>query len=239
MMRTTAIAGLAALLASMPLAAQDAAPGEDARVKVEVSFSPALERRLNVSNRLEQSRERDFREQGYYGNSRRRAGVFRFAANQTPNLKWAGEFLIPAVEDYSFENLLSSLTLDNLKRAAPDFAGTIHYEINNLKISNYSISFIQGRSSYVIGYINVLAPDGSLLQSEKITANLVVDFSVDWDYQGPKYAFMQTDDDLRVGPMFSYFVEKALERVWPEQSKVIQGPVMIQISGPDETVISS
>lgn len=235
-MRIASIIGLACLLGTVDAAAQDA-PDLD-RIAVGAAFSKAVERRMSSIDAQEQRREKEFRKDRNYGNSFREAGVFRFAESQTEGTRWAGETLLPEIEDFTVANLVRALTVDNLARAVPDFRGTISYDIRRLKVANHPVAILQGISSYASGRIVVTAADGTLIADEKVTANLVVDPTVDRSYQGPKYAFRETEENLRVGPTLAYFVEKALERVWPEQADAIHGPVIIRISGPNEFVNS-
>lgn len=235
-MRIVSIVGLACLIASIEAAAQDA-PDLD-RIAIDVSFSKAVERRMTSIDAQERARETEFRKDRNYDDSFREAGVFRFADSLTEGTRWAGENLLPDIDDFTVANLVRALTIDNLARAVPDFRGTISYDIRRLKIANHPVAILEGISSYATGRIVVTAADGSLIADEKVTANLVVDPTVDRSYQGPKYAFRETEENLRVGPTLSYFVEKALERVWPEREAEIHGPVIVRISGPNEFVSS-
>lgn len=235
-MRIARMIGLACLLTAFDASAQSA-PKLDPGA-IEVSFSKAVEQRMTSINAQEREREADFRKNRNYGDSYRDAGVFRFSSTRTEGTRWAGETLVPDIGDFTIANLVRALTADNLARAMPEFRGTIRYDIRRLKVANHPVAILEGISSYATGRIVVTAADGSLIADEKVSANLVVDPTVDLNYQGPKYAFMETDQNLRVGPTLSYFVEKALERVWPDKADAIHGPVILRVSGPDEFVSS-
>ncbi|RMD90879.1 MAG: hypothetical protein D6807_00845 [Alphaproteobacteria bacterium] len=229
------LATVAAVLIAMPAGATIAPPMNG--YSVEVVFSPKLAKNMERINRVEQTLEKRFRKNGTDRPNPRETAVHRFAKNQTEGTVWAGERLIPDVDEYTVENLVKALTADNINRAVPDFRGTIRYEIRSIKTSDHSVALLRGVSSYVIGKVSLIDSDGKVLRTEKISANLVVDPTVDTSYKGPKYAFLETEDSDRVGPVLSYFVEKALERLWPDRKDEIHGPVLVRVSGPNETII--
>ncbi len=227
--------GLALLFA---LPAFSVMSGEVAAASVvEVTYSKGLSKRLDSIDRMEQTLEERFRKTGTDDASVRTSTINRFAKNRTSNTRWAGERLIPDVEDYGLTSLITALTVDNLARAQPDFDGSIRYEIDRLRVSSHPVAFLSGSHSYVMGNITVLGPDGQILKSEDVSANLVVDPSVDLNYQGEKYAFIETDEEDRVGPTLSYFVKMALQSVFPDQKDEIYGPLIIRLSGPNESII--
>lgn len=204
---------------------------------VDVTFSKGLTDRLNSIDRTERTLEERFRKTGTDDRSVATSTLHRFAKVKTSGTRWAGEHLIPNVEDYGLKTLITALTLDNLARAKPDFDGRIQYNINRLRVSSHPIAYLSGSNSYVTGTITVLSPDGQVVVSEKLSANLVVDPTVDRHYQGEKYAFIETDEEDRVGPTLSYFVERALERVFPDSEDDIHGPVIVRVSGPNESIL--
>lgn len=206
---------------------------------VEVTYSKGLTKRLDGIDQMEQMLEERFRKTGTDDPSVTRSTISRFAKVKTAGTRWAGEQLIPDVKNYGLTPLVTALTVDNLARAVPDFDGTIHYEIDRLRVASHPVAYLSGSHSYVMGKITVLAPDGSVMKSEAVSANLVVDPSVDLSYQGEKYAFIETDEEDRVGPTLSYFVKRALETAFPDHKDEIYGPVIIRLSGPNESIIHS
>jgi len=226
------------LAAAFPAAAQDRAAAPDvAKESIEVVFSDSISQALERVNHVERILEERFRKFRHTQRSHRSAGVFRFSRTLTDGTRWANETLIPELENYTVVNLMKALTADNLARAVPDFEGRILYRINRLKIENHDVSFLNGPSSYMTGEVVAHGPDGEVIGAYDVSANLVVNPTIDREYTGPEYAFFQTDPTQRVGPTAAYFVEKALERVWPDKEDEIHGPIIIRVSGPDERVL--
>ncbi|MDT8410655.1 MAG: hypothetical protein RQ741_13740 [Wenzhouxiangellaceae bacterium] len=234
-MKSIALAiGLAGLLSTT--AAAEILPSTKG-YSVEVTFSDDLQQRIASINSLEQRLEERFRENRHYAKSPRGAGSQRFAENRTEGTEWAGERLIGDVSDFSLDNLIKALVAYNVNRAAPDFAGRIEIHIDELKLTNPAIAFLESFQSYAEGRVKATDADGSVLFDKKVRTNLVIDSSVDPSYDGPELAFAETDPSQRVGPTLAYFVERALARIWPEHEGKFVGPVIIRVSGPNERVI--
>lgn len=204
---------------------------------VEVSFSNDLQERMASINTHEQNLEERFRDNRHGARSSREAGTQRFAETRTAGTQWAGERLIGEVSDFTLENLVTALVAYNVNRAAPDFGGRIEIKLDSLKLTNPSIAFLKSFQSFAEGHLKVTDADGSVLFDKDVRTNLVIDSTVDTSYDGPELAFVETDPSRRVGPTLAYFVERALERVWPEHKSEIVGPVAVRLSGPNERVI--
>ena len=204
---------------------------------VEVGFSEALERRMTSINNVEQRLEERFRRNRHDAYSPREAGTQRFAKNRTEGTEWAGERLIGEVSDFTLQNLVKAMLAYNINRAVPDFRGQIEIQVDRLQLSNPPIAFLDSFQSYAIGRIEVTDSDGSVLFDDKVTANLVVDTTVDTSYDGPELAFVETDPSKRVGPTLAYFVKRALQQAWPEPEDDFVGPTIVRVSGPNERVI--
>lgn len=226
--------GLAGLLSTT--AAAEILPSTEG-YSVEVTFSDKLQERMASINSLEQRLEERFRENRHYAKSPSGAGSQRFAENRTAGTEWAGERLIVDVSDFTLDNLIKALVAYNVNRAAPDFAGRIEIHIDELKLTNPAIAFLQSFQSYAEGRVKVTDANGNALFDKKVRTNLVIDSTVDPSYDGAELAFAETDPSQRVGPTIAYFVERALERTWPERNSEFVGPVIIRVSGPNERVV--
>ena len=194
---------------------------------VEVDFSSYLDEKMGAINRVEQAREERFRRNLDDANitslkSPRRANVTRFG-----NVAWAGETLIPDLNNYTVENLTIAMVKETLNRAGMgDVVGTIRLNIDRLRVQNHPISVLTASDSYVIGTLEHVDANGSVLKSTKDSANLVFNRTVDHNYQGPDYAFSSTDPVNRVGPALARFVQKGLENLFGDEDFV--GPIVIE-----------
>lgn len=194
---------------------------------VEVNFSSYLDGKMGALNRIEKDREERFRKDlddanNTAVNTARRANVTRFG-----NVAWAGETLIPDLNNYSVENLTIAMVKETLNRAGmDDVVGTIRLNIDRLRVSNHPLSVLTASDSYVIGTLVHVDANGSVLKSTKVSANLVFNRTVDHNYQGPDYAFSSTDPFNRVGPALARFVQKGLENLFGDKDFV--GPIVIE-----------
>lgn len=204
---------------------------------VEVTFSNGLERRMGSINNMEQRFEERFRKNRHYAKSPRDAGTQRFAESRTAGTEWAGERLIGEPSEFTLENLVKALVAYNVNRAVPDFEGRIEIDIAMLKLSNPSVAFLESFQSYAVGHITVTNEDGSVRFDDAVRANLVIDTTVNSAYDGPELAFIEVDPSKRVGPTLAYFVQRALEKAWPDHANEIVGPIIVRISGPNESLI--
>ncbi len=225
---------LAGLLGGVQLVAVDvrAQPAAPDGVLVEVDFSKRLNRVMGAINRVERIREERFR-MNRMDDAPSTRSVQRFARSETAGTRWAGETLIPDLADYTVENLVRAFTLANLERAVPDFRGRIRYKIERIKIDDHSVAAIVGATTFVKGKIVVRNAEGRKLFEKKIVANFVLRETLDRKYQGPGFAFAESDASDRVGPALATFVERALEAAWPEKADLIEGPIIIRLSGPN------
>ncbi|GAB4135103.1 MAG: hypothetical protein Kow00104_19560 [Rhodothalassiaceae bacterium] len=204
--------------------------------QITVEFAKRIEKRLDAIDRIERIREERFRRTLVDEPS-------PFQTIQGPlnqefrDVRWAGEMLVPDLESFGMRPLITAMVAHNLARAVPDFDGSVRLEIKRLKVRDHSVAYLRSENSYVTGEIEVRDASGSLIFSDKLTANFVLDPSVDSNYRGPKLAFAETDEDDRIGPTLAYFVERALERVWPDKKDEIVGPTIIRLTGPNETIL--
>lgn len=213
---------LTGLALSFMLGAFNAASAAD----IEVVFSDRLARNMGSLNDIEQNREKYFRETyDDVASNRGRSDRF-FDISRYQNVDWAGETLIPNLDDYTVERLIKVLATETLNRAGmADLEGTIRLTIKTMKVSNHSLNFLRSTDSYIIGTIEHLGSNGQVLSSKKVSANLVIDVSVDTSYKGPDFAFYSSDAEGRVGPTLSRFIQKGLEGLF--KGRKFNGPIII------------
>jgi len=231
------IAFFIASLALIPVAAGAQVLPSMQGYDVEVTFSSDLQDRMDSINSREQILEKRFRTRRHDATGPLEAGSQRFARTRTAGTEWGGERLIDEASDFTLENLVKALVAYNVNRAVPDFSGRIEIEIDGLRLTNPPIASLESVQSFAEGRVKVSDADGQVVFDETVRANLVVDSTVDTSYDGPDLAFAETDPSKRVGPTLAYFVERALQRVWPEHKNEFAGPVIIRVSGPNERVI--
>lgn len=236
-MRVIAISFLAMAMAVFALPAQAQIKPPMDGYEVSITYSGGLERRMESINNMEQTFEDRFRERRNDSRTFREAGTQRFAKTRTEGTEWAGERLIETVEGFTLDNLIKAMVAYNINRVAPDFRGKVEIGIDRLKISNHNMAFLNSFQSYASGRIKVTDSGGAVLYDDKVTANLVINPTVDRSYDGPDLAFGETEPSNRVGPTLAYFVERALRKVWPDNKDDIRGPIIVRISGPNERVI--
>jgi len=178
---------------------------------VEVDFSSRIDRDMGAINATEQKREAYFRQFYDLYQSNRLDSARKFKTSRLQNVNWAGKSLIPNIADFTMENLTKAMVTESLARAGmANLEGTIRLDIQRLKVSRYSISALRGTDTFVVGTIEHLDANGNVLNSIKISTNLVVDRSVDTQYQGPDFAFYDGEGATRVGPVLARFIEKGL-----------------------------
>lgn len=184
---------------------------------IEVTLSARLQAIEARIDRIERDREERFRKNQHYDVNPARSSR-RFASTHYQNVAWANELLISDVADYGLRNLLSALVNESLNRAGIDRSGVIvRLHLDVLRVANHSVARINGSITYASGSISLVdAASGRVLRSSKVTANPIVHPTLDMGYQGPDFAFEDTDLNLRVGPVLSYFVMKGLEKLYLE-----------------------
>lgn len=202
--------------------------------RVHVTFSDEIESRMDSINSVEQRFEQRFRQHRYDAQSRRLAGTQRFASINTEGTEWAGERLIGEVSEFTLENLVKAMVAYNVNLVVPDFRGDIEVRVNLLKLSNATTAYLDSSHSYALGRFKVTTSDGNIVFDDKVSANLLIDQTVNPSFDGPELAFVETDPSKRVGPTLAYFVRQALRQAWPEHKDAFAGPVIIRVSQSNE-----
>jgi len=205
--------------------------------RVDVSFSDALQERMASINNLEQRYEERFREHRNSRGPGARAGSQRFAEQRTGGTEWGGERLIAEVSGFTVENLVKAMVAYNINRIAPGFGGRVDIRIDELRLSNPPLAFLESTRSAAAGTVRITDANGYLMLDERVEADLIERPTVNTDYDGPELAFIETEPARRVGPTLAQFVERALEQAWPDRADEIAGPIIVRLSGPGDRLI--
>ena len=212
----------------------DTAVGAD--IDVSVVLSPFWERNADRLNRIEQTKEERFR---HYRIDEAQANrsIYRLNRTRLAGTDWAGERLIDDVEEYTLTNLVVRLVQHNLGRADVEPAGTVRVTIDRLSLTNPDLAVLSGATNWAKGQFAVVDADGNVRQSVNVSTNFVANPTVESDYDGPAYAFLEFDQTQRVGPLLAQFVEEGLSKLYPDQSDDFHGPIMVRpvLSAPTTT----
>lgn len=206
MIRFLTITALAIAMTSMEAQAE---------ADVEVTLSAGLQSLEVRIDSLEQTREKRFRRNRHY-DLNATTSIRRFASSRYRDVAWANELLVPELAAYGVKNLISALVNESLNRAGVDPAGMIvRVHLDALRVSGHPLARLSGSQTYARGTISLVdAANGQILRSAEITANTVIDPTVDLGYRGPDFAFEDTDADHRVGPALAFFVMKGLGKLY-------------------------
>lgn len=189
-----------------------------AETGVQVTFADGLQKYISRIDRIEQKREalfRKYRDDTIVGRVRSER---RFANVYYHNVRWASEQLVANADDYGVETVISALVQMGLERAGLAGENTlIRVHIKRIRVSNHSLARLSGASTYVTGsFALVDSSTGQTIRSADLSANLIVDPTVDSGYQGDDWAYPDIDSENRVGPALAYFVMKGLEKLYPD-----------------------
>jgi len=195
-------------------------------VTVEVAYAPYVAGLIPALDTIERQRETSFRKYrddlGFNRLQTRR----RLAKSLIDHVKWANESLIKDAASYGVTPLIKAMVRENLEKSGlGDKGGTVHVQIDRLRVANHSIARISGHSSYITGSMRYTDASGRDVATGEFSANLVVDYTVDYSYNGPDYAFADTDISRRVGPTVAYFIKKGMGKLFPGNK--FAGPILV------------
>lgn len=206
MLRLMMIAALALVATSLPARADS---------DVEITLSSRLQALEARIDNIEQRREKRFRKNRHYDRNVTMSNR-RFASARYRDVAWANESLVPDLGAYGVKNLLSALVNESLNRAGVDRSGVvIRVHLDALRVTNHSLAMLNGAATYARGSISLVdMASGQVIRSADVTANLVVDPTVDLGYKGPDFMFEDTDPANRIGPALAYFVMQGLGELY-------------------------
>lgn len=206
MLRLMMITALAFVASSLPARAD---------ADVEVTLSSGLQAMESRIDSLEQDLEERFRKNTHYDRNVT-TSTRKFASSHFRDVAWANMLLVPDLSDYGVRNLVSALVSESLNRAGIDSSGMIvRVHLDRMRVSKHSLARINGATTYVKGSIALVdAASGEIVRSARISANPIFYPTAAPSYQGPDYAFEETDTSHRMGPALAFFVMKGLEELY-------------------------
>lgn len=214
-LRILTIATLALVAAPVAALADSAIEITDSAIEITLSTRlQALEKRIDA---IERQREKRFRKNRHYDRNAA-VSVRRFAKTHYRDVAWANELLVSDLAAYGVKNLLAALVNESLNRAGIDRTGvTLRVHLDALRVANHSLARLSGAVTYAYGSISLIdTASGQVVRVADISANLVIDPTVDYGYQGPDFVFEDTDPSRRVGPALAYFVMTGLGELYKD-----------------------
>lgn len=192
---------------------------------VEIKFSDRIQENLKSIDRIELRREKFFRKYRIEGANRRDVGNLN--RSRFNNTEFATERLIPEIDDFSVNALMNAVLENSLEKvtdADPDH--TLVVEIENFWVQNYSLNRFSTFNTRMKGKFSLLDASGATVASEEIDTVLVPQFTGQWNYDGPEYAFLDQSRDVRIAPIFSYFAKRGIESLYPDAD--VPGPIFVK-----------
>ncbi|MGD8327252.1 MAG: hypothetical protein PVF65_10065 [Sphingomonadales bacterium] len=184
--------------------------------QTQIIFEGYVGERISALDAQEQRYEKRFRAYRHTDRNPARS-TFRLNKARFFETEWAGERLIENIEDFTAEHLLQALVDYNLARVDDPIAPSkLRFVVDQLKTENNAVAIFDGSHSYMTGRMEVLGEGGAVVQSYDISANFVRQPSVERNYKGPDLFYFTTDPELRVGPLFTQFVAKGLNKLYPD-----------------------
>jgi len=213
-------------LTTTSLAKQKSAPlanDQVAVITVDVKFMGRLQDDMKRINKLELRREKYFRK---HRGETRRHGVPRLAKSRYAKAEFAGERLIPVLEEYSFETLVRRAVVRDIHEMNLDVVpARVAVTLQQMRIADYSIAHYRSHSTVMTGTVEVFDAAGKRSGAVKLTWEMVPLFTTDQGYSGREYVFLRESAYVRVAPLTLGFLEKALEQIY--SGKDAPGPVFI------------
>ncbi|MCK0067912.1 hypothetical protein [Kordiimonas laminariae] len=189
-----------------------------AKAEVTVTFSDYLNKKMGQIDRIEKSRESKFREASAEGPNPRVATGAAVLKTRFRDMNWGNAELIPDVDNYNVEALITAMMELGVKEAAPDFEGNINLHIKRINVNNFAAVSIASRNTptRMQGTVSVYSREGDLIAEQKVMATVNrPNLSSLREFEGRGYAYAAAAKDTRVGPIAAEFTQKALERIFP------------------------
>lgn len=201
---------------------------------IEVEFSGRVLERMADLDRIEHKLEKEFRKDRTYDRS-----SARFTAQQDKlrydKVAWAGELLVPDLDNFTLLNLTRAISREALNRAGlQDTPGTLRVRIHNIHVRNYSLSVFRAPHTYAKGEMEYIDASG-VARSVKFTANLSRKWTLNQRFEGPDFAFSELDITRRAGPILAEFVQEGIERLFTDAD--VPGPIFVRYAQAGRRII--
>lgn len=209
------------------LAAIGTTPGVNgsdvADLVVDVSFTGRLVGDVARIDKIEQRREKYFRK--HRGETRRHRAP-KLARARYAKAEFAGERLVPELENYSFEAIVrSAVKRDVAVMELDNVPSRIAVTLQQMRIADYSLARYRSHNTVMVGTVEAFNAAGKRTGAVKLTWEMIPLHTTDTGYSGREYAFLQESAYVRIAPLTVGFLEKALEQIYP--GKDAPGPVFI------------
>ncbi|PCI62442.1 MAG: hypothetical protein COB37_06945 [Kordiimonadales bacterium] len=196
------------------LLAASSVPASAADVVVDVSFSEDIAKGMQSINSLEKRREKFFRRN--YGEARN-SGFSKIGRSRYKYAEFAGERLIPNLDDFTLENIIRrTVQHDIAVMDLPNKPARISVTLTRMKVSNYSLARFKSFSSVMTGTVTSFDASGAQVGSTNLTWEFLPRYTQDVRYKGSEYVYLEESIGVRIAPLTTGFIERALERLYPE-----------------------
>jgi len=179
------------------------------KMKIEVSFSPKLEKYMDAINKKERSLERGQR-------SLNGSGINNLRGGNTDTPIWAVAQLFPNVEDYTVEGFTTAVVARNLRMAGlEEKRGTIRIYFDKIKLTYNGLKVLNGMQPYATGSIEFINEEGVVIYSKKVTANLFYIKALGKNKKLNGFYFHQYSSE-QISPVIVSFIQKGLGKIFKD-----------------------
>lgn len=204
------------------LAAACGLPASVQAATVEVEFSGLLAERMAQIDRLEHRLEKEFRSARSYGAPRTGSRMHQTKARYA-KVAWAGDTLVPDLDDFSLMNLTKAMSAEAVNRAGlGDLPGTLRVKLDSISIQRYGVAAFRSSQNSAMGEMEYVDVDGTI-RSVKIGANLAGKVFQATPTGLQNFAFSGLDVSRRAGPILAEFIHQGITKLF--SVKKVPGPV--------------
>lgn len=201
------------VLATAAIAA--AAFAAPAQAGVDVKFEGVVAERMDSITRIDKSREKVFRRFRQEGSRTQVRASDTLNRSYFAGTEWGNERIFPDFEAYNVPGLIQGMMERGIKEADPGFTGTVEVTVDKMRVKDFSLAVISATTTQMGGKVRVLDAAGNVVAEHDVWAGIVPEYSASTNYKGRNYAYLQSAENTRIGPVAAEFTEKALETLYP------------------------